>query len=67
MRQQQEIARKLAEYDQLKAKEQEIENSFQTIEEVRRQKDQLYTEKENYRMFCDQLYTEGIIKQESNG
>jgi len=36
LRQQQEIARKLAEYDQLKAKEQEIENSYQTIEEVRR-------------------------------
>ena len=52
-RKQKEIAKKLAEYDEMERK----------IKEV----DQLFDEKENYRKLCSSLYDDGVIKQDNEG
>ena len=52
-RKQQEVAKKLAEYDDMKAKVKDAE--------------QLFHEKENYRQLCASMYEEGIIKQDNDG
>ena len=48
-----EIAKKLADYDNMKAQMDNVKD--------------LYEEKENYRQLCDSLYNDGVIKQDANG
>ena len=48
-----EVAKKLAAYDEMKAKADQAQ--------------QLHEEKENYRQLCEKMYLDGLIKQEKDG
>ena len=53
-RKQREIAKKLAEFEAFKA-------------ESEKRQEEIYREKEQYRMLCGQLYDDGVIKQIEDG
>ena len=52
-RKQAEVARKLAEYEVMKAKADAAQK--------------VHDEKEHYRQLCDRLYNDGVIKQDEDG
>lgn len=62
-----EIEAKLAEYQEHIPDQQQLKRQKTLVEELQREKEFLFQEKENYRQLCDSLYQNGIIKQTDDG
>lgn len=62
-----EIEAKLAEYKEYIPDQQQLKRQKTLVEELQREKEFLFQEKENYRQLCDSLYQNGIIKQTDDG